>query len=69
MGNLTHAVLVVALATAAGATIVSGAEVASPNDQLWFIDVDAPAASVQREADVSGGFKTAVASWNVPLLL
>jgi len=65
MGNLTHAALALAFVTATGTLFMSGAVPADPNDRVFFFDVDTSSHTHSFNASVPGGFRTAVASWNV----
>ncbi|MBV8171180.1 MAG: peptidase C39 family protein [Candidatus Eremiobacteraeota bacterium] len=65
MGDLIRAALVLAASTLAGTTIVNGASGFDANDRVWFFDAQSPGGAVQSGADVAGGFKTAVVSYNV----
>ncbi|HZV78087.1 MAG TPA: peptidase C39 family protein [Candidatus Binatus sp.] len=65
MGDLIRAALLLIASTAAGTAIVNAASGGDPNDRIWFLDVQPPGAVAHASADVPGGFKTAVVSYNV----
>jgi len=71
MGNLTRdlrACAFVALLTVSGAFAATGARPPDdPNNRLWFARFDPPATDGANSPteEVPGGFRTAVASWNV----